>query len=44
MVHTTLEMMTLEDHAIQIVIGMPVESPQHCYSSQIEAHTKYTLL
>jgi hypothetical protein len=42
-VHTTFGLTTLEDHDIQITIGTPVEPPQRCYFSQIQAHTNYAL-
>jgi hypothetical protein len=43
-VHTTFGLTTLEDHDVQIAVGMPVEPPQRCYFSQIQAHTNYALL
>jgi hypothetical protein len=36
--------MKLEDHNIQIAVGMPVELQQHCYFLQIQAIAYYTLL
>jgi hypothetical protein len=38
-VHTTFRLMMLEDHGIQIAVGMPVEPLQHWYFSQIQAYT-----
>jgi hypothetical protein len=42
-VHTTFGFAMLENRDTQIAVGMPVEPPQCCYFSQIQAHTNYAV-
>jgi hypothetical protein len=41
-IHITSGLKMLEDNGVQIPVTMPIEPPQCCYFSQIQAHTNFS--